>query len=385
MTIFAANGVAESFPQCIERLQAEAQQRGLEARLIADLGAAQPIKRTLELDRNQPEFVQTFADYFTRRVTDYRTRRGRELLAEHNVLLTDLSVRYGVPPQYLVSFWGLESNYGRNIGKMPTLDTLATLACDNRRSDYFTNELFTALELMGAHNFVVAEMEGSWAGAIGQTQFMPSAYLKYGIDGDGDGRVDLWHSTADALTSAAYFLQQLGWQPGLRWGREVSLRNNFPYHLAGVGNTRALSEWQQLGVLQANGTALPDIKVDAELFIPAGADGPKFLLYENFEVIMKWNRSQYYALAVGHLADRINGAGKLRQPPPISRALTRMQIKQLQIELKTRGFDPGEVDGQLGSQTRGAIRDFQKNQNLLADGFADRALLAVLGIKNSEN
>ncbi len=370
---------AEPFEQCLARLQDEARNRGFPEDLIAALAAVEPLERTLELDRSQPEFVQTFAGYFEKRVTDYRIERGRELLAEHETFLNNLTQRYGVPPQYLVAFWAAESNFGRHIGKMPVLDTLATLACDERRSEFFTGELFSALELMQTHAFDAEQMEGSWAGAIGQTQFLPSAYVQYGVDGDGDQRVDLWRSRADALTSAAYYLQQLGWQPGLRWGREVQLPGDFPYHLAGIDKNRPLSQWRELGVVKADGETLPDAAVSAALLVPAGADGPKFLVYENFHVIMKWNRSQFYALSVGHLADRIDGAGRLRQPPPDAKPLTTAQITRLQTALQARGFEPGPVDGQLGPQTREAIRAFQNSRNLLADGFADRALLERLG------
>ncbi len=368
----------ETFPQCLQRLQQEARQRELPETLVAVLGDVKQLENTIKYDRNQPEFVQTFAGYFNQRVTDYRIQWGRLMLAKNREFLSSLTQRYGVPAQYLVAFWGLESNFGNNIGKMPIIDTLATLACDKRRSTFFTGELFSALELMNRHQFSAAEMEGSWAGAIGQTQFLPSAFLKYGIDGDGDQRVDLWHNQADALASAAYYLQQLGWQPELRWGREVLLPKAFPYHFAGIETTRPLSEWLQLGVLPASGTPLPDLPINASLLVPAGADGPKFLIYDNFHVIMKWNRSQYYALAVGHLADRINGAGELRHPPALTQPLSRKDITYLQSELKEKGLYTGEIDGQLGPQSRQAIRAFQKSRNLIADGFADIELLKAV-------
>lgn len=368
----------ESFPQCVQRLQDLARQKGIPDYLITELASVKHLKRTIKYDRNQPEFVQTFAGYYERRVNDYRILGGRAMLAAHREFLTELTRRYGVPAQYLIAFWAMESNFGRNIGKMPILDTLATLACDDRRSEFFTGELFSALELMDRYQFGADEMAGSWAGAIGQTQFLPSAYVRFGVDGDGDQRVDLWRSQADALTSAANYLQQLGWKPELRWGREVQLPPDFPYHLAGIASFRPIREWRQHGVVKVDGTALPDVELEAALLIPAGAEGPKFLVYENFKVIMKWNRSQFYALSVGILSDRINGAGRLRHPPPDIEPLTRQQIQQLQQALQERGFDPGSVDGQLGPQTSSAIRGFQKSQNLLADGFADKALLKLL-------
>lgn len=377
--LLQANPVAtEPFPECLKRLQQQARERGFPEALISALASVKPLQRTITLDRNQPEFVQTFADYFYKRVIDYRIRKGREMLAEHRAFLTSLTEQYGVPAQYLVAFWAMESNFGKHIGKMPILDTLATLACDERRSELFTRELFSALEVMQQYDVNPQAMQGSWAGAIGHTQFLPSAYVQYGVDGDGDQRVDLWNSQADALTSAANYLQKLGWLPELRWGREVILPEDFPYHLAGIKQPLSLERWRELGVLTVSGKALPDASLQAALLVPAGADGPKFLVYDNFHVIMKWNRSQYYALSVGHLADRINGAGQLHQPPPKTEPLSREQIKQLQTALQDKGFDPGDIDGQLGPQTNQAIRLYQKQQGVLADGFADPELLNML-------
>lgn len=381
VTLFASGQALaqeETFSQCIQRLQGEARERGLPDNLVAVLGDVKPLERTITYDRNQPEFVQTFAGYYQNRVNNYRIQKGRQLLEKHRKFLDDLKREYGVPGQYLVSFWGMESNFGRHVGKMSILDTLATLSCDTRRSTFFTGELFSALELMDRYQFSTSDMEGSWAGAIGQTQFLPSVYLKYGVDGDNDQRVDLWNSEKDALKSAAYFLQQLGWKPGLRWGREVHLPEEFSYEMAGSESLRPLSEWQELGVRQANGNPLPSADVEAALLIPVGADGPKFLVYQNFDVIMKWNRSQFYALSVGVLADRINGAGRLQHPFPDVSALTRDQIMQIQTALEAGGFDPGKIDGQPGPQTTRAIRDYQKSQGLLADGFPDQELLKVL-------
>ena len=381
VTLFACSQTfaeGETFSQCILRLQGEARERGLPDNLVAVLGDVKPLERTITYDRNQPEFVQTFAGYYQNRVNSYRINTGRKLLAKHREFLDELSREYGIPGQYLVSFWGMESNFGRHVGKMSILDTLATLSCDTRRSTFFTGELFSALQLMDRYQFSVSDMEGSWAGAIGQTQFLPSVYLKYGVDGDNDQRVDLWNSEKDALKSAAYFLQQLGWKPGLRWGREVQLPEAFPYELAGSQTPRPLQEWKKLGVRQANGSPLPSADVEAALLVPVGADGPKFLVYDNFDVIMKWNRSQFYALSVGVLADRINGAGRLQHPFPDVSALTRDQIMQIQTALEASGFDPGKIDGQPGPQTTRAIRDYQKSQGILADGFADQGVLKSL-------
>ncbi|WP_439135324.1 lytic murein transglycosylase [Pseudomaricurvus sp.] len=373
----------ETFPQCIQRLQGEAREKGLPDNLVAALGTVKPLKKTITYDRNQPEFVQTFAGYYDNRVNSYRIQKGRSLLAKHREFLAELTREYGIPGQYLVSFWGMESNFGRHIGKIAILDTLATLSCDTRRSQFFTSELFSALELMDRYKFSVSDMQGSWAGAIGQTQFLPSVYLKFGVDGDNDQRVDLWGSEKDALRSAAFFLQQLGWKPGLRWGREVQLPEDFPYEVSGTQNPQPLQAWQELGVTQNDGSPLPDADVEAALLVPVGADGPKFLVYDNFDIIMKWNRSQFYALSVGVLADRINGAGRLQQSFPDVSALTSDQIVQIQTALTSEGFEPGKIDGQPGPQTTSAIRDYQKSKNQQADGFADQELFDDL-VKPSE-
>lgn len=379
-TVDSADENAVTFSQCVKGLQEQARQRGIPPRLIETLGDVSEIKRTIELDRSQPEFVQTFADYFSKRVTDFRVTEGRKLLEENRDFLKALTREYGIPPQYLVSFWGLESNFGRYIGKMPILDSLATLACDTRRSGLFTRELFSALELMDTHDIPVDSMQGSWAGAIGHTQFLPSAYNQFGVDGDGDGKIDLWGSQRDALTSAANYLNKLGWTQALRWGREVRVPTDFDYSLAGIQQVKKLSEWRGLGIKTANGQPVANLEIDAALLVPSGSDGPKFLIYDNFEVIMKWNRSQFYALSVGSLADRINGAGNFYQSFPETEPLTKDQVLLLQTRLDELGFEPGDIDGRLGPATSQSIRRYQKSIEVVADGFADKELLQSLKI-----
>jgi membrane-bound lytic murein transglycosylase B len=263
---------------------------------------------------------------------------------------------------------------------MPTLDSLATLACDPRRSEFFTTEFLLALELLEREDFPAKKMKGSWAGAVGHTQFMPSSYLRYAIDGDGDGKVDLWSSQRDALASAANFLGQLGWEREQRWGREVALPDDFDF--AQLPKKRSLSEWRALGLRRANGGLLPVVAgMDAQLLMPAGHKGPVFLVYDNFEVIMRWNRSTSYALSVGHLADRIAGSGGLQQTIPDDQPrLRRTEVVQIQELLSAKGFDSGEADGLLGPATRLALREFQLSEGLVADGFPDRETLALLGV-----
>lgn len=376
-----------SFGACIENLQSVARDKGVPEPVVTEvLGGLTHQPRVIELDRAQPEFRQSFSAYLRARVSDARVQRGRALLTENRPLLSRLTREYGVPGHYLVAFWGLETNFGSYLGRMPTLDSLATLACDPRRSDYFTQELMTALQLLSRERLEPAGMRGSWAGAMGHTQFMPSAYMAHAIDGDGDGRIDLWRSEADALASGANFLAHLGWQRGERWGREVRLSEDFPYAESGLSTSASLERWRELGVRQADGSALPDADMQASVILPMGHAGPAFLVYSNFEVIMQWNRSQAYAIAVGHLADRIAGGGRLSASLPlVESAPSRKQILALQNGLLRAGFNPGEPDGMLGPATRAALRAWQQTTDRVADGYPDPETLAALGANSLES
>ena len=386
MIVFASAGslAAEiergNFAACVSDLQSRALGQGLDRSLVSDaLGAVEFQPRVIELDRDQPEFRQSFSAYLRARVSEARVNRGRELLARHRGLLERLTREYGVPGHYLVSFWGMETNFGSYLGTMPTLDSLATLACDPRRSEFFTDELITALKLLEREGLTPEIMRGSWAGAMGHTQFMPSAYIRHAVDGDGDGKIDLWNSEVDALTSAANYLAGLGWQRGERWGREVRLPDDFPFQRSGLRNRAPLANWRELGVRRADGQPLPPADMQGSVIVPMGHRGPAFLVYDNFEVIMKWNRSQAYAIAVGHLADRIAGGGRLRADlPPVETAPSRSQIERLQRGLIAQGFDPGEVDGAMGPATRAALRAFQQAHGLVADGYPGPDILEAL-------
>lgn len=380
-TDLAVNETA--FAECRAQLMATAEaQKISRATIDQALAKVEFTRRVIELDRQQPEFTTTFADYFNRRVTSARVEQGRKLLAQHRTLLNRVSAQYGVPVQYLVAFWGLETNYGSYFGKMSVLNSLATLACDPRRSTYFTSELMDALRILDEGAIKPERMEGSWAGAMGHVQFMPSAFLRYAVDYDGDNKRDLWNSIPDAMGSAAHFLQNLGWEKGSRWGREVILPEKFPYLEAGLNNKKSLLEWQKLGVRQADGTALPGVNLNASLLVPAGHQGPAFLVYDNFEVIMRWNRSEFYALAVGHLADRIIGAGELRRAPPTDAPrLHRDHVITIQEKLIQEGIDVGEADGIFGPATRRALGEFQQKHGLIADGFPGTAVLQLLGVE----
>ena len=368
-----------AFGECVGQLQQRALKENISAAVVeTDLAAAKFVPRVIELDRKQPEFSQTFHGYYSLRVTDQRVQLGRQLLAEHGELLNSLTRQYGIPPQYLVSFWGLETNFGRYLGKMNVVDSLATLACDPRRSEFFTQELFNALRLIEAGVGSRETLVGSWAGAMGNMQFMPSAYLQFGLDADKDGRADLWNSLQDAFTSAAHYLQQLGWQKNWRWGREVILPKGFDYSLAGRDQARALREWRKLGVRDTSNNPIAALDDSAALVLPAGHSGPVFLVYDNFDVIMKWNRSEFYALSVGVLADRINGAGQLAVSPPKLKPMSRNQVSAWQQALNERGIDAGTVDGIFGSQTKQALRTFQAQKGLIADGYPDEKTTQAL-------
>ncbi len=371
---------AARFAQCVVEFKSAALAADVSPAVVNGvLDQVQLSDRVLELDRKQPEFTQTFADYFNRRVTPERVTRGRWALAEHRALLEQIRVSTGVPPQYLVAFWGLETNFGSYLGNMAIPDSLATLACDPRRSRYFTGELISALKIIDAGDVAADDMTGSWAGAMGHVQFMPSAYLRFAVDFDGDGRRDLFHSTPDALASAGYFLNALGWKPGLRWGREVRLPEGFDFAPVASAQALPLAAWRELGVTDAFGHPLPAAPVLAVLRLPAGHRGPAFLTYDNFDVIMGWNRSVFYALAVGHLADRIAGAGRLQQPPPEDDLrFSTDQLIGIQSRLATLGYDPGEPDGRLGPATRAAVSRFQADQGLISDGHLDAEVVRRL-------
>ncbi len=367
------------FDACLTGLRERAVTAGIRPE-TADraLSEASRLERVIRSDRNQPEFVSTFADYFGRRVTSERIETGRRLRDRHGSVLAELTERFGVPGQYIVALWGLETNFGSTLGNVPVFDSLSTLACDERRGRYFSEQLVDALRIVDRGHAEPGEMIGSWAGAMGQTQFMPAAYLQYAVDGDGDGRIDLWRSTHDALASGANYLSSLGWQTGFRWGREVLLPDDFDYAAAGLDGNRPLHEWRELGVRDAQGGRVAALDIDAAVLVPSGHAGPAFVVYENFHVLMRWNRSEFFALAVGRLADRIAGAGPLRNPPEGGTRLTREQMERVQRRLNELGYDAGRPDGIPGSATRAAVRRYERDRDMIADGHVDAELLAAL-------
>ena len=275
------------------------------ATLDRALHGLQPIPRVLELDRKQPETVLTFAQYIERVVPQQRIETARARLAENRALLQEIGAKYGVQPRFIIALWGIESDFGQHMGTFSVVASLATLAYDGRRSAFFRKELISALKILDSGDIAPEAMVGSWAGAMGQSQFMPSSYLSYAVNWRGDGRRDIWNRKEDVFASIANYLARVGWRGDQNWGREVKLPPGFDRTAAGADGIKPLAEWQRLGVRRADGGDLPSSETAAALVLPGGDDGPALLAYDNFRAVLKWNNSVFFASAVGYLADSI--------------------------------------------------------------------------------
>lgn len=294
------------FAAWIGGLRREALGRGISAGTLDSAFAGLAYNYdVIALDRSQPESTVTFAEYLARVVTDSRIRQGQAALAQYRPLLADIGRRYGVQPRFIVALWGIESNYGRQQGDFRVVEALATLAFDGRRADYFRQELMSALEILERRDITPGNMLGSWAGAMGQPQFMPSSYLRFAVDADGDGRRDIWNSAADVFGSIANYLAGFDWRANETWGREVRLPTRLDPSLVSLETEKPLEEWSRLGLRRSDGGELPVAALAASLIRPDGDSGPAFLIYPNYRAILKWNRSTYFATAVGTLADRL--------------------------------------------------------------------------------
>ena len=297
---------AGSFAEWREGVRSEALSLGISAATFdAAFAGVEPIPRVIELDRSQPEVTLTFAQYVERVVPESRVAKGRELLAAHRDILEPIGRKYGVPPRFIVALWGIETNFGQYLGGFSVIAALATLAHDGRRSAYFRQELLHALSILEDGHITPESMMGSWAGAMGQSQFMPSSFVNYAVDYDGDGKRDIWGTQADVFASAANYLAQAGWRTGETWGRRVTLPAGFDHALAGLKVTKTLAEWQALGLRRADGSDLPQAILSGSVVLPGGEEGPAYLVYNNYRTIMRWNRSFYFATSVGLLADGI--------------------------------------------------------------------------------
>ncbi len=306
--LYAAGGQQPSFEGWLAALRKEALVAGIsEATVNRALDDLQPIRRVMELDRDQPELKLTLEQYLQRVVPERRVRQGRRKLAENRALLADVSARYGVQPRFLVAFWGIETDFGRITGGYSVVAALATLAYDGRRGAYFRKELLDALHILDEGHIDVDGMIGSWAGAMGQAQFMPSTFRRYATDYDGDTKIDLWNNRGDVFASAANYLANSGWKGDQTWGRTVRLPADFDRGLISDNIQKPLSEWQALGVRRADGRDLPTRDLMASLVQPDGPSGRAYVTYNNYRAILNWNRSDNFAIAVGTLADRIAG------------------------------------------------------------------------------
>ncbi|HET9069387.1 MAG TPA: lytic murein transglycosylase [Amaricoccus sp.] len=333
----------------------------------------------VSLDGRQAEFTKPIWEYLDGAASANRIETGRLARARRAQTLGGIESRYGVDPDIVLAIWGMETNYGANRGSMRVIESLATLAYEGRRRDWAEEQLLAALRILQAGDVDPAHLRGSWAGAMGHTQFMPTSWLDYAVDFTGDGRRDIWSDDpTDALASTANYLARSGWTRGQPWGLEVRLPEGFNYGSADQSNVRPVAEWRARGVTLRSGQPLPD-HGPAAILLPAGATGPAFAVYGNFFAIKKYNNATSYALGVGHLGDRIGGGGPIAAPWPRSeRELSRTEKMELQQLLIARGFDTGSTDGVIGPDTQSAIRAFQAREGLTPDGFATASLLVRL-------
>ena len=343
-----------------------------------------PDPEVLEKARFQPEFTEPLWQYVEKRVSEKRIGGGRDMLVRYRSLLDTIESRYGVDRHTLVAIWGLESYYGEVLSDpkivKSVVRSLATLAyADRRRAKFARQQLVASLRILQRGDISIEGMTGSWAGAMGHTQFIPTTYEAYAVDFDGDGRRDLWNSPADALGSAANYLHKAGWVSATTWGYEVALPKDFNYRLAEDQKSRPVSEWKKLGILRVRGEDFPRPGDKGTLIAPAGAGGPAFLMLRNHFVIKRYNNSTAYSLAVGYLADRLRGGDAFTRPwPSDERTLTAEESAELQQHLARAGYYAGEIDGKLGPASRAAIRAFQTGRGLVADGFPGLQLLQTL-------
>jgi len=298
---------AQDWNTWLNGVKIEARQKGISESIISQaLNGIEPIPRVIELDRKQPEGTMTFAQYRQRVISDARIRKGRILLKEHAARLKIASDKYGVPPQYIVALWGIETSFGENTGGFKVIPALATLAHDGRRSEFFRAELMNALKILNEGHISPADMKGSWAGAMGQNQFMPSSFHRFAVDGDNDGKRNIWGDLDDVFASTANYLSTSGWKEDEKWGREVKLPQGFPESIADLKIKKSLTEWKNMGVTLPNGGALPIVAgMQASIVTPDDENGPAYLAYDNYRVIMRWNKSVYFATSVGLIADAI--------------------------------------------------------------------------------
>ena len=350
------------------------------ATLNAAFGDVQYDNSAIKLDRNQSEFTRQIWEYLDTAVSSQRIDNGKQALRRHADALTRIEARFGVEKEVVAAIWGLESAYGASRGARPLIASLATLAYDGRRGDFFEEQLIAALKIVQSGDVAPRAMTGSWAGAMGHTQFMPTSYLTYAVDFTGDGRRDIWSDDpTDALASTAAYLAHFGWKKGQPWGVEVRLPAGFDLGQARRSITRMPSAWAASGVRAVSGEQIGNHS-KASILLPAGSAGPAFMIFDNFSVIERYNKADAYVIGVGHLSDRLKGRSAIQTPwPRQNRAITSSQKRDIQRQLQSRGYGVDKIDGIIGPNTTDAIRAFQQSAGLGADGYASHELLQALG------
>lgn len=379
-----------NFQQCIANLRTQAMTSGVNGssydRYTQNLT---PDYSVIEKLNYQPEFSTPIWDYLSGLVDDERVQLGRQKLVQHQDVLNRVAATYGVPAETVVAVWGVESNFGDISGSYPLLQALGTLSCEGRRQSFFRGEFFTTMRILQRGDLTEQQMKGSWAGAFGHTQFMPSTYEELAVDFDGDGRRDLVSSTTDALASTANFLKKRGWQTGMPWGFEVRIPEGMSINGEGRRNKKSLSSWLNRGVVRADGSPLIQGNLSdsssAGLMAPAGANGPVFLVFKNFDAIYSYNAAESYALAIAHLSDRLKGQGGFSKAWPTDDAGTsRAERREIQQFLLNKGYDIGAADGLIGDKTRQAIRQEQNRLGLSPTGRAGQQILRAFRNENAQ-
>lgn len=390
LTNQSAYSAENNFQACLSNLRSQALAAGVSAstydRYTQNLT---PDYSVIEKLNYQPEFSTPIWDYLSGLVDDERVEMGRQKLVQHREVLNRVAQTYGVPAETVVAVWGVESNFGNISGSYPLLQALGTLSCEGRRQSYFRGEFFATMRILQRGDLREEQLRGSWAGAFGHTQFMPSTYEELAVDFDGDGRRDLVSSTSDALASTANFLTKRGWQTGMPWGFEVTTPPSLSISGEGRRNKKSLSYWMNQGLTRADGSALIQGNLSestpAGLMAPAGENGPKFLVFKNFDAIYSYNTAESYALAIAHLSDRLQGKGNFQQGWPTNDAGTsRAERREIQQYLLNRGYDVGKVDGLIGDKTRQAIRDEQIRMGLNPTGRAGQQTLQAFRNENAK-
>jgi membrane-bound lytic murein transglycosylase B len=373
----AAPQTNAGFSVFLDRLWVDAKAQGI-SRATFDLAfdGMSPDASIIKLTGKQSEFVKPIWSYLDSAISTARLQRGRQMATQYSTELAAFERKYGVDRRVILGVWGMETNFGSYTGDKDVIRSLATLAFKRYRGDFFRDELLVALKILEAGQASRRAMRGSWAGAMGQTQFMPSSFVKYAVDGDGDGVRDIWTNVPDALASTANYLASFGWQSGVPWGVEVSLPSGF--NLADAQGSHSFARWAEAGVTRANGERMPS-GGEAVLFLPAGIRGPALLVSPNYRVIKKYNSSDAYALAVAHLGDRLLGAGPLEKSwPRTDKRLSLNEVKEVQRKLVTMGLPVGKIDGRIGEISRESVKKAQIRHGLPADGYPTLALLERL-------